>query len=108
MFTDRRLRKMLKLTKQAFWLTSWASSKTLYHPAKFDQDAENIRTSYKSVGYLDIAIQPEIVELVGGKPKKPQAAPKGLTLVAPGTTANVQGIEDEDAEDFEQPATAPA
>jgi len=108
MFTDRRLRKMLKLTKQAFWLTSWASSKTLYHPAKFDQDAENIRTSYKSVGYLDIAIQPEIVELVGGKPKKPQGAPKSLTLVAPGTTPGAQGLEGEDEEDFEEPPPAPA
>ncbi|HYS05042.1 MAG TPA: POTRA domain-containing protein [Candidatus Dormibacteraeota bacterium] len=108
MFTDRRLRKMLKLTKQAFWLTSWASSKTLYHPAKFDQDAENIRTSYKSVGYLDIAIQPEIVELVGGKPKKPQGTPKSLTLVAPGTTPGAQGLEDEDEEDFEEPPPAPA
>ena len=64
LFTDRRLRKMLKLTKQAFWLTGWASSKTLYHPAKFDQDSENIKTAYKSMGHLDIAIQPEIVELV--------------------------------------------
>ncbi len=62
-FTDRQLRKLLKLTKQAFWLTSWASSKPLYHPAKVDQDAESIRSVYKSRGYLDIAIQPEVVEL---------------------------------------------
>jgi outer membrane protein insertion porin family len=62
-FNDRRLRKMLKLTKQAFWLTSWASSKCLYHPAKFDQDAENIRTAYKSQGYLDMLLKPEVVEL---------------------------------------------
>jgi outer membrane protein insertion porin family len=61
--TDRQLRKLLKLTKQAFWMTSWASSKPLYHPAKLDQDAENIRLVYKSRGYLDIAVQPEIVEL---------------------------------------------
>jgi outer membrane protein assembly factor BamA len=54
---------MLKLTKQAFWLTSWASSKPLYHPAKLDQDAENIRTSYRSRGYLDMRIEPEVVEL---------------------------------------------
>ncbi|MBI1950653.1 MAG: hypothetical protein HYS34_04735, partial [Acidobacteria bacterium] len=63
-FSDRRLRKMLKLTRQSFWLTSWASSKTLYHPAKFDQDSENIRTAYRSLGHLDVAIQPEIVDLV--------------------------------------------
>jgi len=62
-FPSRALRKMLRLTKQAFWLTSWASSKSLYHPAKFDQDSENIRSAYKSFGYLDVAIKPEVVEL---------------------------------------------
>jgi outer membrane protein insertion porin family len=62
-FSDHDLRKTLKLTKQAFWLTSWASQKPLYHPAKFDQDAENIRTAYRSRGYLDLAIQPEVVEV---------------------------------------------
>ncbi len=107
-FTDRRLSKMLKLTKQAFWLTSWASSKTLYHPAKFDQDAENIRTSYKAVGYLDIAIQPEIVDLVGGRPRKQKGAPKGAILTAPGTTTGTVGLAEEDEEDFEEPAPVPA
>jgi outer membrane protein insertion porin family len=105
-FTDRRLRKMLKLTKQAFWLTSWASSKTLYHPAKFDQDAEGIRTSYKAVGYLDIAIQPEIVELVGGSPKKRKGAARSVTLVAPVEAAGAAGIEDEE-EEAEEPAPVP-
>lgn len=62
-YTDRQLRKMLKLTKQAFWLTSWASSKPLYHPAKLDQDTESIRTAYRSRGYLDMKIEPEVVEL---------------------------------------------
>ena len=62
-YTDRQLRKMLKLTKEAFWLTSWASTKPLYHPAKLDQDAEGIRTAYRSQGYLDMRIEPEVVEL---------------------------------------------
>jgi outer membrane protein insertion porin family len=62
-FKDKRLRKLLKLTREAFWLTSWASTKTLYHPAKFDQDADNLRTAYKSLGYLDVTIKPEVVEL---------------------------------------------
>ncbi|HZN03254.1 MAG TPA: POTRA domain-containing protein, partial [Candidatus Polarisedimenticolia bacterium] len=62
-YSDGELRKTLKLTKQAFWLTSWASSKPLYHPAKFDQDAEGIRTAYRSRGYLDVVIQPEVVEI---------------------------------------------
>src|SRR6266571_4561090 len=49
-FPSRTLRKMLKLTKQAFWLTSWASSKSLYHPAKFDQDSENMRAARGEAG----------------------------------------------------------
>jgi len=75
-FTDRQLRKILKLTKQAFWLTSWASQKPLYHPAKFDQDAENIRTAYRSRGYLDMAIQPEVVEVVSKESRQSRDAPK--------------------------------
>ncbi len=62
-YSDRQLRKMLKLTKEAFWLTSWASSKPLYHPAKLDQDAESIRTAYRRQGYLDMKLEPEVVEL---------------------------------------------
>src|SRR2546428_2949607 len=84
-FTDRRLRKFLKLTKKAFWLTSWASTKTLYHPAKFDQDAEDIRTAYKGVGYIDVAIQPEIVELVGGKKEKAKHGGKSAAARVCGT-----------------------
>jgi outer membrane protein insertion porin family len=61
-FKDRALKKMLKLTKEAFWLTSWASSKPLYHPAKLEQDEENIRRSYKGLGYLDVNLKPEVVE----------------------------------------------
>lgn len=104
LFTDRRLRKMLKLTKQAFWLTGWASSKTLYHPAKFDQDSENIKTAYKSVGHLDIAIQPEIVDLVrkgksGGRRGKDGGAAK---------TAEAPPAGEADIEEDEPPEVAPA
>jgi outer membrane protein insertion porin family len=62
-YSAHQLRKTLKLTKQANWMTSWASSKPLYHPAKFDQDVENIRTAYKTRGYLDINVQPEVVQV---------------------------------------------
>jgi outer membrane protein assembly factor BamA len=62
-YSGHQLRKTLKLTKQANWLTSWASSKPLYHPAKFDQDVENIRTVYKTRGYLDINVLPEVVQV---------------------------------------------
>jgi len=77
LFTDAQLRKILKLTKEASWLTSWASQKPLYHPSKFDQDAENIRTAYKSRGHLDIVIQPEVVEVVGKESRQSSGAAKG-------------------------------
>src|SRR5256712_2417342 len=101
-YTDRRLRKLLKLTKKPFWLTSWASSKTLYHPAKFAQDAENSRTAYKGVGYIDVAIQPEIVELVGGKKEKARHGGKGTTVVVRGPPQDLGSLEEQ--EDFEEPA----
>jgi outer membrane protein insertion porin family len=96
-FSDRRLRKMLKLTRQARWLTSWASSKVLYHPAKFDQDAESIRSAYKSLGHLDIHIKPEIVELA----KKGRAGRH-----AAGETG--QGETGEEEDDFWEPTPDPA
>jgi len=108
-FKDAKLRKMLKLTRRAFWLTSWASSKTLYHPAKFDQDAENIRTAYKSLGYLDVAIQPEIVELVQGKQKKGGHGKAGgpATAVLKGPGAVEEAEEEAEDEVAEPPAPPP-
>ncbi|HEU4400904.1 MAG TPA: POTRA domain-containing protein [Candidatus Polarisedimenticolia bacterium] len=103
-FSDRALRKMLKLTKQAFWLTSWASSKTLYHPAKFDQDAEGIRTAYKSLGFLDLAIKPEVVELeseVKRRELQERAAREGRPISDVVTPAEAE-------EDFEEMPAEPA
>jgi outer membrane protein insertion porin family len=99
-FTDRKLRKMLKLTRQAFWLTSWASTKTLYHPAKLDQDAENIRNAYKSYGYLDIALRPEIIEL--------ESEAKRRRREGVATGANTSGDQAPDLEEEEDEAWEPA
>lgn len=108
-FTDRRLRKMLKLTRQSFWLTSWASSKTLYHPAKFDQDAENIRTAYKSLGHLDMAIQPEIVELVRkGKAGGRHGKEGGEAQAGGAPDGGVGELEEEDEPEAAAPAPPPA
>ena len=108
-FTDSELRKTLKLTKQAFWLTSWASSKPLYHPAKFDQDVESIRAAYRARGYLDIQVQPEVVEVESEAaraahpaPQQPGAPPPPrLTSFDPMMELN---LEDEAAE---EPAPPP-
>lgn len=106
-YKDKQLRKTLKLTKQAFWLTSWASSKPLYHPAKFDQDAENIRTAYRSLGYLDIQIQPEVVEVETAEARRArgeQPGPKDATeeTLPRRVTFDPTALDDL-SEDFEEP-----
>ena len=105
-FKEARLKKMLKLTKEAFWLTSWASSKTLYHPAKFDQDADNIRTAYKSGGYLDIVVKPEVVELATDVKRRQKLERKGGGDVP--ARDDDAALEDDTPWDPEPPAPAPA
>ncbi|HEU5180925.1 MAG TPA: outer membrane protein assembly factor BamA [Candidatus Polarisedimenticolia bacterium] len=72
-FSDRQLKKMMKLTKEK-GLFTWASSKDLYHPGKFDEDARILRQAYMDAGYLDVEIKPEVVELLPskGNPDKPE------------------------------------
>jgi len=72
-FTDRQLKKMMKLTKEKGMLT-WANSKDLYHPGKFDEDARVIRQAYMDLGYLDVDVKPEVVELLPDQP--PPTTPK--------------------------------
>jgi outer membrane protein insertion porin family len=76
-FKDRQLKKMMKLTRER-GLFSWAGSKDLYHPGKFDEDARIIRQAYLDRGYLDVEVKPEVVELLPGeKPAKtPEEAEK--------------------------------
>ncbi len=76
-FTDKELRKMMKLTKQ-HGLFTWAGSKDLYHPGKFDEDARIIRQAYMDRGYLDVDIKPEVVELLPGE-KPPKNAKEAET-----------------------------
>ncbi|PYQ14278.1 MAG: outer membrane protein assembly factor BamA [Acidobacteria bacterium] len=71
--SDRQLKKMMKLTKERGLLT-WATSKDLYHPGKFDEDARLIRQAYLDRGYLDVEVKPEVVELLSNQkpPKSPE------------------------------------
>ncbi len=72
-FSERQLKKMMKLTKEKGMLT-WANSKDLYHPGKFDEDARVIRQAYMDLGYLDVDVKPEVVELLPDQP--PPTSPK--------------------------------
>jgi len=112
-YSDHQLRKTLKLTKQANWLTSWASSKPLYHPAKFDQDVESIRTAYKTRGYLDINVQPEVVQVESQSTHKERGGQEPATGAAKPRFEAFDPLSigdlDEEAEGQTAPAaTAPA
>ena len=76
-FKDRELKKMMKLTREHGMFT-WAGSKDLYHPGKFDEDARIIRQAYMDRGYLEVEVKPEVVELLPGQkpPKNPAQAEK--------------------------------
>ena len=65
------LLSQLQLTEPYHWFKFW-SQKCLYHPAKWDQDSTHIRDLYLNGGYLDVALNPPIVELkeTGSKSKK--------------------------------------
>ena len=60
-FSDHRLRSELKLNSARHWYMPW-SSKSLYHPLKWDQDANKIRELYQNEGYLDVEIRPPVVD----------------------------------------------
>jgi outer membrane protein assembly complex protein YaeT len=61
-FSDGRLRNELKLNAPTHWYYPW-SGKSLYHPLKWDQDANKLRELYQNNGYLDVEIRPPVVEV---------------------------------------------
>lgn len=68
-FKDRVLRGQLKLVQPWHWYWPW-SSKSLYHPLKYQQDAANVVQFYKDQGYLDADLRPPIVEIRPIDPEK--------------------------------------
>lgn len=61
-FKTKQLMASLELTEPYHWWKFW-SQKSLYHPAKWDQDSGHIRDLYLNGGYLDIDLKPPIVDL---------------------------------------------
>ncbi|MFN7965449.1 MAG: outer membrane protein assembly factor BamA [Acidobacteriota bacterium] len=62
-FSDRVLRKQLKLTQPRRWWWPFGS-KSLYHPLKFGQDVAKILEYYRDRGYLDVDVKPPITDFV--------------------------------------------
>jgi outer membrane protein insertion porin family len=67
-FSNRKLKKMLKLVQERKWYWPW-SSKNLYHPIKWDQDVAGVRDAYQNRGYIDIETHAPIVEVRQKKKK---------------------------------------
>jgi outer membrane protein insertion porin family len=78
-YKSKDLMRQLQLTDSYHWWKFW-SQKSLYHPAKWDQDSSHIRDLYLNGGYLDVDLRPPIVELKDihsghGASAKPKPAP---------------------------------
>ena len=76
-FKSKALKDQLQLTDSYHWWKFW-SQKSLYHPAKWDQDSNHIRDLYLNAGYLDVDLRPPIVELKDIRKesaKKPKKTP---------------------------------
>jgi outer membrane protein insertion porin family len=85
LYSDRRLRRELKLNEPRRWWWPW-SNKSLYHPLKWDQDANKLRELYQNEGYLDVEIRPPVVE-VEKETVKGGARPEAPATPAPATPA---------------------
>lgn len=83
-YSDRQLVRQLKLTKEWHWWWPF-SSKSLYHPAKWDQDTGAVRDAYLNAGYLDVEIRPPVVEVreLVKEPKKKKREKKSRDEAEP-------------------------
>jgi outer membrane protein insertion porin family len=79
-FSDRRLRKTLKLTRQKGGFTR-LSGKDIYHPIKFDQDIREVETLYHDAGYIELDLKPADVKVVEERPhEKPGKSRKWVVI----------------------------
>jgi outer membrane protein assembly complex protein YaeT len=88
-FSDGKLKKQLKLTRAATWYWPW-SSKSLYHPMKWEQDVASVVDLYQARGYLSVEVRPPVVEVKekGGEKKKEESGARSET---PTPEANPEG-----------------
>lgn len=74
-FSDRKLKKALKQTRQSNLFTRIAG-KDLWRPGLYDQDVQKIFEMYRADGYLDVEIKPPIVEVKEPDKAKSEAEAK--------------------------------
>lgn len=97
-FSDRKLKKRLKLTQERKWYWPW-SGKNLYHPIKWDQDVGSIRDLYQNQGHLDVELKAPIVEVRESKKRKKKEREAAAA-------AAIQGAEPETPPAVEAPPPA--
>ncbi len=77
-FSDRNLKGLMTNTIETGFKGLF-SKKDLYHPIRFSQDLESVRTAYLARGRLDVTLKAPIVEFaqkeVVEKPAKPRKEP---------------------------------
>ncbi len=67
-FSDRRLRRVLKKTKQARWYRPFGK-KIIFSDAAWEEDEQNLKNFYLNHGYKDVKIGKPQVELVAKHPE---------------------------------------
>jgi outer membrane protein insertion porin family len=77
-YKSKVLLAQLQLTEPYHWYKFW-SQKSLYHPAKWDQDSGHIRDLYLNGGYLDATLRPPVLDIqkteTSSKKKKKKEPP---------------------------------
>lgn len=95
-FSDHRLKKTLKLTREHGWFTK-VSGKDTYHPIKLDQDMREVENLYHDTGYIEVELKPPAVTVVEEKTsKKPGKGRKWVHIIQPieeGRQYKVGGVE---------------
>ncbi|MDJ0835636.1 MAG: outer membrane protein assembly factor BamA [Acidobacteriota bacterium] len=61
-FTDRRLRKTMKKTKEK-WFFSWVTGKAIFKEESFAEDVDKLKARYWKRGYKDIYIEEPVIEI---------------------------------------------
>ena len=82
-FSDRKLKKTLKLTREHGMFTGF-SSKDIYHPIKLDQDMREVETLYHNTGYIEVELKPPSVQVVAEKKsEKPGKSRTWVHIIQP-------------------------
>lgn len=83
-FSSSKLRRQMKKTKKSGLITR-IRKRDIYNPATVQEDLDNIKELYKTIGYKDIQVAQPEVEVVAKRPnaENPDDRKRRLALVVP-------------------------